>query len=243
MVKKIIFSVIIGSAFAVSCNLSAGEMEDFSMRAGNLFFKPVTVGNIQVTVPASPALAAVNEYQNLAAAFKKGTVPAKEELTGWHAGRFFDRDFPNDAGSILLAGGEMQSDPVNGIPSEKAYKLVSLMLDASPTFYETMDPYLAEGVAISIKERQAEWTKPQFGPNGVTFERILPSYDKGFSRFEVRKGADNRILLKHLWKSDLGNYPSEGSVYAYVNKDVTPKSELLTWANRFSSTIVISAPF
>ena len=230
MVKIIIYILAISSAVAVSVNLSAGEIEDLSTRAEKSFLNPVTAESLLAPVPAAlapeakPVPAAVSEYQNLAAAFKKGTVPTKEELTGWHAGRFVDRDFPEDPGSILLAGGEMRAEPVSGLPSEKAYKLVPLMTSASPTFYETLDAHTAEGVAIFIKNQQAEWTKPRFGPAGVTFEKIMPSYDKGFSRYEVRKAADNRVLLEHVWKNDMGGGQyMEGIAYAYFTKDITPQ--------------------
>ena len=217
MVKRIIFIAAIASVAAVSAG--AGEIESFSARAEKSFFCPVTAENMQAFVPAVSApveardVVASGEYKDLAAAFKNGTVPAEKELMGWHAGRIFDKDMPDSPGSMLLAA----------VGGAEAYKFVPVATYCSPTFYETMDADLAAGVGTFVRDDQVNWTKPQFGPAGVVFEKIMPSYNKGFSRWEIRKAADNRIVLKYVWKDDMGDYPSEGAAYAYFTKEMTPR--------------------
>lgn len=119
---------------------------------------------------------------------------------------------------MLLASGEMQATPA----APKAYRIVPFAFNASPSFYETMNADMNSGLAILIKENLSIWTTPVFTQAEVAFEKLLPSYDKGFSRYAVRKTADGRILVKNAWKSDMGGYAFEGVSYGYVTKNVTP---------------------
>ena len=205
----------------------AGEFEDAMTNAERTFTGDASSTKAVALIAGEPMAAVADnpagsvEYKKLAAAFNKGTIPAKENLSGWHAGRYLDRDFPDYPGSILVAGEDMQ--PAPGGSTDKIFKLVAITLDASPSFYETLSPDLEGGVALYIKDQQPMWTTPAFTQSEVTFERIMPSYDKGFSRYAARKTADNRILLKHTWKSDMGGQATEGADYAYFTKDVTPK--------------------
>ncbi|MCX5794244.1 MAG: hypothetical protein NTY77_01955 [Elusimicrobia bacterium] len=186
-------------------SLAAGAGRDFarSLAAD----KPLSIAPAALAQRRQAVMAAADEFKRLAAAFAKGTAPKKEELAGWRAGRIFDQSFPDDPGSVLLAGAD---------------KLVALVLYAGPTFYENLDADLAAGVAIFIKDDEKNWTAPQFGPAGAAFERILPEYEKGFSRYEARKAADNTLLLKHVWRSELGGSVSGGTEYAFFTKNVTP---------------------
>jgi len=209
-------------AVSISGRAVAGEMEFFSAGAEHAFLNGVSVENLQ-TVPAPAAQTPASEYKKLAAAFEKGTAPGREELSGWHAGRVIEEEFPEYPGSILLAGGEPQGPGDNGRFNDRVYKLVPLTLDGSADFYETMSMELAESIKIVIKESQAKWTPPRFSAAGVTFEKIMAAYEKGFSRYEVRKSMDNRILLKHTWSSDLGGTIIAGTSYAFFTKNVTPQ--------------------
>jgi hypothetical protein len=214
------FTLSAGGAFA-------GEFEDVAANAEKTFTEDASSAKTGALIAGDPVPAAADnpagsaEYKKLAAAFSKGTAPAKENMTGWHAGRYLDRDFPDYPGSILVAGEDMQ--PADGAPAGTIFKLVAITLDASPSFYETLSPDLEAGVAIHITDQQPTWTNPVFTQSEVTFEKIMPSYDKGFSRYAARKTTDNRILLKHVWKSDMGGQATEGADYAYFTKDVTPK--------------------
>ena len=222
MIKNIAYTLTL--CLTASAAAFAGEFEDAAVNAeksltGDLSF--VKAGAFITAVPMPEMMAdtvGAAEYKKLAAAFNKGAAPAKEDLSGWHAGRFLDRDFPDYPGSILVAGEEVQQAAAG-----KVFKLVAVTMDASPSFYETLSPDLEGGVALHIKDQQPTWTTPAFTQSEVTFERIMPSYNKGFSRYAARKTADNRILLKHVWKSDMGGQATEGADYAYFTKDVTPK--------------------
>lgn len=224
--KKIITAAFFAASVCGTADVFAGEIENLAAGAQKTFSLTSFSGNTPGFLPAAPAPAAAEitsaagDYKKLADAFKKGTVPAKEDLTGWNAGRFLDKDFPEYPGSLLLAGGETQ--PAGGAAG--VFKIVPFKLDGSPDFYERLSADIAGGVAIMIKEMQARVTAPVFGPAEASFELILPSYKKGFSRYALRKAADGRILVKHVWKDDFGSSGSiEGASYGYFTKNVTPK--------------------
>jgi hypothetical protein len=209
----LVFAVVAAAA----TNLRAAGPESLAAGAEQAFAKSVLSGSMAPAVMAErreAKAAAQNEYQKLEAAFKKGTAPKKEELVGWHAGRTIEKEFPEYPGSLLLAEPAHEGAP---------FKLVALTLNAGPTFYENMGADLAGGVAVFINDIQKDWSEPKFAPTGVIFERTLPEYEKGFSRFEVRKAADGRILVKHDWSSELGGSVSAGVEYGFFTKDVTPR--------------------
>jgi hypothetical protein len=217
--KITIVAAFIALIACVTGGVFAGEMESLSAGAERMLSLAAFPGNAPGSFPTAPAENAdkTSDYKKLAAAFEKGTAPTKEALAGWNAGRFLDRDYPGYPGSLLLAGGETQ-------PVGEVFKLVPFKLAGSPDFYERLSADIIGGVAIMIRERQAMVTIPALGPAEVTFELILPSYNKGFSRYAIRKAADNRILVKHAWKDDLGSTGGiEGLAYGYFTKDVTPK--------------------
>jgi hypothetical protein len=202
MTRKIVLSLTIVAAVAAAGRLQAATLESAAAQAFSMV--PLAMAERQAALTA-----AQNEFQKLAAAFEKGAAPKKEELAGWRAGKIFDKQFPADPGSVLLAA--------------SGDKFVALVLYAGSTFYENMDADLAAGVKVFIDEDQKRWTAPNFAAAGVAFERILPEYEKGFSRYEVRKTADGRVLLKHVWQSELGGSVSSGTEYAFFTKDVTPR--------------------
>lgn len=222
--KKTITAAFLAVMTCAASAVFAGEMENLSAGAQSAFALAPLACDAPAFLPAASAAGdaadRAGEYKKLAAAFEKGTAPAKEALTGWNAGRFLDRDFPDYPGSLLLAGAEAL--PAGA--SAGVFKIVPFKLDGSPDFYEKLSADIAGGVAIMIGERQAMVTAPVFGPAEVTFELILPSYKKGFSRYAVRKAADGRVLVKHVWKDDFGGAGvMEGASYGYFTRNVTPK--------------------
>ena len=224
MKNKIVLFLATALGVAAAGLAFAGEMEDLSTGAEKAFAQPVLAVTAAALPEASPAMEAMAapagsaEYKKLAADFAKGTAQSKEELTGWKAGRYLDRDFSDYPGSMLLASGEMQATPEGA----KAYRIVPFTLNASPSFYETLNADMNAGLALVIKDQMSMWTAPVFTQAEAAFEKLMPSYDKGFSRYAVRKTADGRILVKNAWKSDMGGYAFEGVLYGYVTKNVTP---------------------
>lgn len=215
------------SAMALSAPVPAlaGELEKFCAGAEKAFLGPSLQVNASLPAPAVPAApeimkagAGAAEYKKLAAAFEKGTAPAKADLAGWNAGRFLERDYPDYPGSLLLASVEIPAAPAGA----GSYKIVAFTLDGSPAFYETLNPDLNAGLAALVRERLPMWTNAVFTQAELTFERVLPSYEKGFSRYAVRKAADGRVLVKNAWRSELGGSVTEGVFYAYLTKNVTP---------------------
>ncbi|MDO8804126.1 MAG: hypothetical protein Q7R35_06830 [Elusimicrobiota bacterium] len=224
MKNKIVLVLATALGIAAAGLAFAGEIEDLSAGAEKAFAHPVSAVTAATLPEASPATktmaapAGNAEYKKLAADFAKGTSPSKEDLAGWKAGRYIDRDYPDYPGSMLLASGEMQATPAD----VKTYKIVPFTLNASPSFYETLNADMNAGMAYVIKDRMSMWTSPVFTQAEAAFEKVMPSYDKGFSRYAVRKTADGRILVRNAWRSDMGAYPSEGIFYGYVTKNVTP---------------------
>lgn len=224
MKNKIVLALAAALGVAAAGLAFAGEMENISAGAEKAFAQPALAATAAALPEAGPATETKAaqpgnaEYKKLAADFAKGTVPSKEDLAGWKAGRYLDRDFSDYPGSMLLASGEMQATPA----AAKVYRIVPFAFNASPSFYETLNADMNAGMAILIKENLSMWTTPVFTQAEVAFEKIMPSYDKGFSRYAVRKTADGRILVKNAWKSDMGGYAFEGVFYGYVTKTVTP---------------------
>lgn len=221
--KNILAAALIIAVFAGNNAVFAGELENISAGAENALSQTAVNSGVQAVLPAPgnpAALAGASEYKKLAAAFEKGTAPAKADLTGWNAGRFIDRDMPDTLSSMLLAGGDAQ--PIEDNPG--VFKIVPMTLYGSPEFYEKLPSDIAGGVAISIQHNQSRVTAPVFSAAQVEFEVILPSYNKGYARFAVRKAADGRILVKHTWQTIMGPGPiSEGVFYGYFTKNVTPR--------------------
>lgn len=168
-------------------------------------------GGIPSGAPAAVKPASL--YAGLAADFARSGAAAAADLQGWRAGRVYAKDSPDYPFGLLLAGrltgGEF---------------LLSVMAQGvQPAFYEQLSPSLVPGLTVLLDETAKNWTLPEFSASGTKFERIQPPYAKGYSRFEARKAADGRILLKHSWKSDMAGYSDSGTDYAVLTKDVTPK--------------------
>lgn len=226
MKNKTILSLASALCIAAAGFAFAGETENYSSGSEKTFAQEILSAKAAALPEVSPVAAALEvpaaaEYKNLAAAFEKGTVPAKEDLAGWKAGRFIERDYPAYPGSILLASGEMQANPADA----KKYRIVPFALNGTPSFFETLGADMTAGMALVIKEQLSLWTVPVFTKAEAAFERLMPSYDKGFSRYAVRKAADGRILVKNTWKSDMAGYATEGISYAYITKDITPAAQ------------------
>ena len=161
------------------------------------------------------AIAGAQDYARLAADFGKGGAPDSGDLLAWNAGRLFTKDNQQRPDGLLLAGWD--------VPPQAAFKLVALTPGVAPAFYENLDPMLVPGLKVLLNEAQKNWSAPSFSSTGGKFEKLTPSYDKGYSRFEVRKTADKRIILRNDWKSDLGGFVTSGTDYAVLTKNVTPK--------------------
>lgn len=100
MKNTIILALATAFCVAMAGSAFAGEIENFSSGAEKAFAQPVLAVTAAVLPEASPARetlaapAGSAEYKKLAADFAKGTAPSKEDLAGWKAGRYLDRDFP-----------------------------------------------------------------------------------------------------------------------------------------------------
>lgn len=158
-------------------------------------------------------------YAGLAADFAAAGALSAMDLQGWRAGRVYAKDYPDTAAGLLLVG------RIDGpcAAEEGAVSLAVLAQGVQPAFYEQLSPSLVPGIAALIDATKKDWTVPEFTSGGARFGKVMPSYDKGYSRFEARKAADGRLLLRHSWKTDLGGYAAAGTDYAVLTKDVTPK--------------------
>ncbi|MCX5792948.1 MAG: hypothetical protein NTY45_12155 [Elusimicrobia bacterium] len=161
-----------------------------------------------------------NEYKRLAGAFETGSAPSRDELLAWKGGRVYGKDYPEYPGGLLLAGWNAPTFTL----THAFFKLEVMTVDGNPSFFEKLDPALVPGISTCLHEQRRDWSDPAFTGAGVKFEKLLPPYNKGFSRYEVRKAADGSLVLKHDWKDDLGGSVSSGVDYGALTRDVTPGS-------------------
>jgi hypothetical protein len=211
---------VIAAVAMIVCAAGFAGAQQFALEDGLIEFPiEIVTASALPAVPAPSAEAPKQTYGQLAADFDKASAPALEDLLAWHAGRVFEKDYPDYPGALLLAGWYVPTATL----THATFKLVALTPGVPPSFYENLEASLVPGLKSLLDAVQADWTTPDFSAAGVKFEKTLPSYNKGFSRFEIRRTADKRLLLKNTWKTDLGGLVTAGTAYATLTKNVTPK--------------------
>ncbi len=165
-------------------------------------------------------------YEKLAALFDYShETISKNDLIGWHAGRFFSKDKPQDSQHTVIVGSEVDAVKDGGpLFNEKVLKVAVLRIPAgekaealSAKTIENLKGKLDGSQAVSPGNKvEYEWTQELLPVmRNVTHTEIRRN-----GRYLILKQVVTEIVDAESTYFKPGTY--QHTVYAYFFKDVTP---------------------